>query len=992
MGDILKKTLLIADDISMNRAILAEMFKDTYTIAQADNGLDALAQLKNDSSIVIVLLDIIMPKADSLVNNKVKVMMGDFPMVIQTITKTDTAKKSYSGDGYVIWHPLGVDVRLKVRFDSIQINKDYQVINGSAVSSATDSSTYIPAFMNDLDLEEWTTDDITYCMSQFGDMEKIKSYYNKFQQYGEKYGKKYGGLLGPLNGESLATEVLTFPLSVTDKEVTGSENIIFAINNMFFSPVTALMNFWAIFAAQDDDYYVPFLANNVCMDQRGFLGKADQHIDMFMGRSYEKKLNDGYVMRFKASSNFANPTDGTVISIDTGKLNYIIAQIEFDLDNNDFLGIEKDGTPRKGKIVKASLTTKFRSWSDWVAKISMDPFAVAGCDRFTFVPTGKGIFFDHSTKETPKEVNLTYEYLYGTPAPANMKDEDKKVDTVHNIVNGVVENTIADVLKLKTTQIESRIENNLIYTTLTDRGIKMYEIEEENTNYGQLKSASISLFYLNRAAKYNFSAKMGIQPVNYGNVFLFRNGFRILPFGEFNDDSWGINQRQQQGYNRRIGTRDLFGRVDVDTNDVNLIKEVSSRDGGLIKTVASQQLMGYFSETHKRIERYVVGVLWGEGFVRKDYFVNQSSALKARELLQEMDKDQESAKHLYNNIGSKVDFMQLIRTLVNDSNITVKYYNEELADIVSNPSETEVIQAQMFEDVRKMAEKTYDDSLLKKIADFEHYIDEMRRQKEEAERKAKEEERKAEKARKETQEEKEKREKVERERDAQIQKNKYLSATRNTSKDVLDLVHTVLISSTNSVSLIKTAKLQLADKNLVGLRESLDSFDYDINRIHLLSKMITKADLTLLSESQLIDIENYIKEYFSNYKPKCKVQYHSDITEVLEKKIAVLDLSIVLDNLVSNSEKADATEFRIDFARDGRTYIVDFTDNGVGVDLDLFTADSIFEEGVTNRRGGSGIGLSTIKERMKNELNGEIQFVGNGLHFKTGATFRLIFE
>ena len=370
--------------------------------------------------------DIIMPKADSLVNNKVKVMMGDFPMVIQTITKTDTAKKSYSGDGYVIWHPLGVDVRLKVRFDSIQINKDYQVINGSAVSSATDSSTYIPAFMNDLDLEEWTTDDITYCMSQFGDMEKIKSYYNKFQQYGEKYGKKYGGLLGPLNGESLATEVLTFPLSVTDKEVTGSENIVFAINNMFFSPVTALMNFWAIFAAQDDDYYVPFLANNVCMDQRGFLGKADQHIDMFMGRSYEKKLNDGYVMRFKASSNFANPTDGTVISIDTGKLNYIIAQIEFDLDNNDFLGIEKDGTPRKGKIVKASLTTKFRSWSDWVAKISMDPFAVAGCDRFTFVPTGKGIFLDHSTKETPKEVNLTYEYLYGTPAPAEMKDEDKK--------------------------------------------------------------------------------------------------------------------------------------------------------------------------------------------------------------------------------------------------------------------------------------------------------------------------------------------------------------------------------------------------------------------------------------------------------------------------------------------------------------------------------------------------------------------------------------
>ena len=572
-----------------------------------------------------------------------------------------------------------------------------------------------------------------------------------------------------------------------------------------------------------------------------------------------------------------------------------------------------------------------------------------------------------------------------------MKEDDEKADSSHEQVNGVIENSIADVLKLKTTQIESRIENDTIYTTLSDRGIKMYEIEEPNTQFSKLSSASVSLFFLNRAAKYNFTAKMGVEPVNYGNVFLFRNGFRIFPFGEPYDDSWGVNKRLQQGYNRHISTRELFGRVDVETDDVDLIKEVSSRDGGLIKTEASLQLMDFFTKTHRRLERYVVGVLWGEGFLRKEYFVNQASAINARKQLEE-DKDSDSAEHLYSSIGSKVDFMQLIRSLVNDNSITVKYYNEELADIVSNPSETEVLQAQMFEDVRKMAEKTNDGALLEKIADFEHHMDELRRQKEEAERKAKEEEKKAEEAKKKAQEEKEKREKAERERDAQIQKNKYLSATRNTSKDVLDLIHTVLISSTNSISLIKTAKLQLADNDLVGLRESLDSFDYDINRIHLLSKMITKADLALLSESQLIDIENYIKEYFSNYKPKCKVQYHSNITEVLEKKIPVLDLSIVLDNLISNSEKADATEFRIDFARDGRTYIVDFTDNGVGVDLDHFTADNIFEEGVTNRRGGSGIGLSTIKERMKNELNGDIQFVGNGLHFETGATFRLFFE
>lgn len=573
-----------------------------------------------------------------------------------------------------------------------------------------------------------------------------------------------------------------------------------------------------------------------------------------------------------------------------------------------------------------------------------------------------------------------------------MRMADAQADSNHDVVNGVIENSIADVLKLKTTQIESHIQGGKIHTTLKDRGILMYEIEEPNADFYQLDSASVSLFFLNRAAKYNFTAKMGVEPINYGNVFLFRNGFRILPFGEPDDDSWGVNKRLQQGYNRRISTRDLFGRVDVETDNVDLIKEVSSRDGGLIKTFASEQLMDYFRLIHKRLERYVVGVLWGEAFVRKEYFVNQNSALKAREQLQEIDKDSDSAKHLYSNIGSKVDFLQLIKSLVNDKSITVLQYNEDLANIVADPTDTEVIQAQMIDDVRKLAEKTNDPYLQDRIAEFEKHMDELRRQKEEAERKEKEERKAKELAERKAEAERKAKELAEKERDVQIQKNKYLSATRNTTKEVQDLIHVILISSTNSISLMDTAKCQLADKDLVGLRTSLDKFDYHISKINKLSKLITKADLSLLSESKLVDIQNYVKEYLANFSGSFNVQYHSTVAESLEKKISVLDLSIILDNLVSNSQKAGANELRLDFSREGRTYIVDFTDNGDGVDLSQFTPQSIFEEGVTNRRGGSGIGLSTIRDRMRKELNGDIEFLGNGLHFTTGATFRLTFE
>lgn len=572
-----------------------------------------------------------------------------------------------------------------------------------------------------------------------------------------------------------------------------------------------------------------------------------------------------------------------------------------------------------------------------------------------------------------------------------MQAEDESTSSPHDRINGVIENSIADVLKLKTTQIESRIEGGTIHTTLTDRGVVMYEIEEPNNQFFHLETSSISLFYLNRAAKYSFTARMGVQPVSYGNVFLFRNGFRILPYGESNDDSWGLNYRQQQGYNRFLGTRDLFGRVDIETDNTDLIKEVSSRDGGLIKTEASQQLIEYFTLIHRRLERYVVGVLWGEGFLRKDYFINQASALEARKKL-EFDKDSDTTEHLYENIGSRIDFLQLIKTLANDKSINVIQYNEELANIVSNPSEAEVIQAQMFDDVRKLAEKTHDAFLLNKIQEFEKHMDELREQKEEAERKAEEERQKAEAARNKAQEEEEKREIAEHERDVQIQKNKYLSATRNTTKEIQDLIHVILISSTNSISLIDTAKCQLSDKDLNGLRSTIDKFDYHITKINKLSKLITKADLALLSESGLVDIQSYIQEYLTNFTDSFKIQSHSDVTEPLEKKIPILDLSIILDNLISNSKKANATELMLNYSRNGRTFIVDFTDNGDGVDTTIFTPESIFEEGITNRRGGSGIGLSTIKDRMQKELNGDIVFLGNGLHFETGATFRLYFE
>lgn len=60
----LKPKILIADDSTMNRAILVEMLGDGYDILEAENGREAVQILQGGSEIDLLLLDITMPEMD----------------------------------------------------------------------------------------------------------------------------------------------------------------------------------------------------------------------------------------------------------------------------------------------------------------------------------------------------------------------------------------------------------------------------------------------------------------------------------------------------------------------------------------------------------------------------------------------------------------------------------------------------------------------------------------------------------------------------------------------------------------------------------------------------------------------------------------------------------------------------------------------------------------------------------------------------------------
>ena len=606
-----------------------------------------------------------------------------------------------------------------------------------------------------------------------------------------------------------------------------------------------------------------------------------------------------------------------------------------------------------------------------------------------------------------------------------------------DIVNGPLKNSITEILKLKTTQIDVRISDGFVYTTLTDRGVDIYRIREHNIHFPLIKSATVSLSFLNRAAKYNFTRLMGVDSINFGSVFLFRNGFRILPFGATGADSWGMDFRAQQGRARYLGSRDLMGRVDVTVEDVSELKEVSSRDSGLVDTPMARQVKDLYKQCHKRLERYVVGVLWGESFLRNEYYKNDDVAWNARKELQKVDKDSEDPSFvLHSSFGSKIDFVRLVKTLTSDNNVEVLSYNSDLANFVTSSLEPQDIKLQFISDLETIARRTGNQSLENSVEEVKRKIEELSRQKEEAERKAAEAEsrqreaeekalkaegmrreaearakseeekrRSAELARlraenekikadnarliaeKKTKEEATKRKQVEKEKQLETLKVEFYKKASNPDTDAL--IHHV-----------KNNNSRINDKVDELIRYVVDVEDFDKKEEVLVSLSIIKklsqktlaaTDLILncdlaKSDSQKINLPMFLKGYLAEeVKTTLKCHFSTDV-DLFAIYGSKLDLALLIDNFIKNSEDWHASNIWFSCVRHNNDLELDVYDDGEGL-IDSFRQDpnQIFEFAKSGKPTGSGFGMYLIKETL-NSLRATIEIAtpinGVGIHFK----------
>jgi len=542
------------------------------------------------------------------------------------------------------------------------------------------------------------------------------------------------------------------------------------------------------------------------------------------------------------------------------------------------------------------------------------------------------------------------------------KQNDKEVEFERDKVNGTIKNFLFETLDVKTTQIFTEITNEgkFVETTLTDRGREIYKLVEKNP-YLLESNIRIHLFQLNRAAKINFNKIMGITSVGYGSVFLYKNGFRVYPFGEVNEDILGIDRRKQQGFARFLGTRDLIGRIEInDSENVDNLKESTSRDRGLIKNIKSEELIDFFyNKALRRLEKYVVDLIkWGNPIYELDGKVLNPSDIKK-------------------------DIIYMIANISRDTDVIKLDYDKNFLDILDEKADENLPKS--LKNFESLADKTDDPEIqkearkiIKKFKEHQEALDETKKELSSVEYK---------------------KEEAERELKIEKRKNQFLlTAAKDTTPEVLGLIHHVEMQTGEIYD-----KIDIAIKKIKSER-----FDYNktlalltelklhSDKILKISRLITHSNFDAVNDEQNGDIVSFITEYCEFYTRQAKELNIPEKNLKIEiigadqefhRRFNAIDVSIVLDNLFSNSRKHDANKCLIDMRTINKDLNIIFSDDGKGINPK--NEKHIFDLGFTTTKG-SGIGLFYIKELLKRN-NGTISFIGNNKSLR-GANFELQFR
>lgn len=511
----------------------------------------------------------------------------------------------------------------------------------------------------------------------------------------------------------------------------------------------------------------------------------------------------------------------------------------------------------------------------------------------------------------------------------------------HEAINGKIDNIVFEKMGISTTQITCNITKSKIVTQIVDKGRFVFKTEELNAYSKYLYDINISVFYLNRSAKNRFRRVMGISSFSFGSIFLYKNGFRIHPYGEEKDDWLGLERRKGQGYSRYLSMRELMGRVEINRSQLGF-EEVSSRHSGVVETEQYRQLWNFMrSRVIRWLERYVVeGLDW--------------------------DRPKDNAKKSEEEIAE-----QSIAVLAKFTN----QIKDQKKRIVVSSDFSAIADEKRLKDLPEVIKN------LRMLAAFGAAGDEkalfelnLRR----LEKIAKSRESEA----------------VAKTKALKIMKKEILFLQKSQSRDT-ELTENYNHAIGTSTGNIETYLMRLMDairkNNGAGsLMRVAQMISKENQKIMRASSIITQANFDITTKETEADLVAYIVQYVNNvvaeWAEDFRFTFRNENT-IFRIKFTPLEVSILVDNFITNARKANAENVTVEFSLSGRTLRVLIYDDGDGI-LDEHK-DRVFNRGFTTTTG-SGIGLSHVRGIVR-EMGGEVKFLGNGLRgIGNGACFEIV--
>lgn len=534
----------------------------------------------------------------------------------------------------------------------------------------------------------------------------------------------------------------------------------------------------------------------------------------------------------------------------------------------------------------------------------------------------------------------------------------------YNTVNGEIKNFIFDELDIRTTKVISEVspDGKMITTKLVDRELFIYEIKEHN-KYDLLKNVSVTLYFLNRSAKTIFSKRMGIRAVDYGSLFVYKNGFRIYPYGERGDDSLGIDNRAVQGFNRFIGLRNLIGQIDIQGKAPEL-REATSRDAGMVKTKAYYQLTdaspfadSLLLTTLKRLEKYVVEVTqWGIN--DENYEINDSKE-------------------------AKEGLVKLISNIYDDKTLIDVNYNKNIIDILDQKEEKSA--KKLLANFKRVAAESENEQLLKDADRLEKRIVQQSKA--------------LESAAKEIQEKENIGKELKEELEQQVAETLFAKADRSTEKDdLLSIQHHIYRHSAQHITkyIDDLVDAISTDKPKEELLKLVSKISFENKKVITLSKFVTKAQFDTTIAKINADLISFVNEYVVNvYQEYRHLMMNNQSLAIMADRpkdiqfktsFRPIEIIIVLDNLLNNALKAKAKNVSVIWKPINNSEIeLHIIDDGIGIPTK--NIEKVFDARFTTTNG-SGLGLYHTKEVVE-KMKGTIH-INNQL--KQGVEFIIKFR